>query len=490
MRLHRSSLFAAALGSTLFTGPFIGTAEATWSIIVIDTRTKEIGIGSCTCLTLFDLLEGSPVVLVEVGAAAAQSAIDSGGTNRMIIHDQLLGETPPEDIIELLSGVDPNHQSRQYGIVDTLGRAATFTGTRAGGWAGGLTGSVGDLVYSIQGNVLTGEPVVTAAEMALVETQGDLPAKLMAAMEAARAMGGDGRCSCPGPDPEACGAPPPTFNKSSHIGYMVVARPGDTDGICNGGQGCANGDYFFVFNHGPASGGDPDPVFLIQDAFDQFRADHIGRPDAGASTVAFTKAGLDTSGSDTVTMTIALNDWTHTPVTASILGVTIEHGPESDGLTSIGEVSDLGGGVYEVVLSATQRIEGRDEFNITVDDGIRPVQLMPRPSISIETAPGLLHLSAPTPGIAGQVNEICVDGAQPGARAGVVWGLQGGTRVTPCGTFDVNFVGIVATGFADANGDLCVNGDVPLAARNRTVLLQATESPLCATSNLVRIRFE
>ncbi|MFN6041354.1 MAG: hypothetical protein ACK46V_05560 [Phycisphaerae bacterium] len=51
-------------------------AHATWSIILIDTRTREVGIASATCLTGFDLRAGSPVVVTGVGAAAAQSFVE------------------------------------------------------------------------------------------------------------------------------------------------------------------------------------------------------------------------------------------------------------------------------------------------------------------------------------------------------------------------------------------------------------------------------
>ena len=59
--------------------------------------------------------------------------------------------------------------------------------------------------------------------IAVLATEGDVAAKLMAGMEAARDAGGDGRCSCNG-DPTDCGCPVPVFDKSGHIGGMVVAR--------------------------------------------------------------------------------------------------------------------------------------------------------------------------------------------------------------------------------------------------------------------------
>jgi len=207
-----------------------GSARATWSIIIVDTRTREIAVGSATCLTGFDLQANTPVVIVGVGAATAQSAVDSDATNRTFIRDGLFAGDPLETILAGLAQRDSSHQSRQYGVVDFGGPALTFTGSQAGAWAGGRVGQSGDLVYAVQGNVITGQAVVDAAIDAIEITPGDLAEKLMAGMEAARMMGGDGRCSCPSGQPDACGSPPPSFNKSAHIAYMIVARIGDRDG--------------------------------------------------------------------------------------------------------------------------------------------------------------------------------------------------------------------------------------------------------------------
>jgi hypothetical protein len=217
-------------------------ADATWSIIIVDTRTGEIAIGSATCLSGFDLELNASIVVPGIGAAAAQSFVDQTGQNRVFIHDRMLRATHPADIIKDLAGFDSGHQTRQYGIVDLRenGRAVTFTGTQAGQYRGGRTGRVvgagptgGDLVYAVQGNVLTGAPVIDAAVAAIESEPGDVPEKLMRAMEEAMRLGGDGRCSCSQGNPTGCGAPPPNFVRTAYIGYMIVSRDGDRRG-CNG----------------------------------------------------------------------------------------------------------------------------------------------------------------------------------------------------------------------------------------------------------------
>ena len=202
-------------------------AGATWSIIIIDVRTGEVAAASATCLTGFDLQANTPVLLTGVGAATAQSFVDATGLNRTYIRDRLLAGDTMDAILAGLAVRDSGHQTRQYGIADVRGGTLTFSGTGAGLWAGGRTGRVGDLVYAVQGNVLTGPPVVDLAVAAIESTPGDIAAKLMAGMEAARSMGGDGRCSCSPNDADGCGSPPPSFVKSADIAYMLIARAGD-----------------------------------------------------------------------------------------------------------------------------------------------------------------------------------------------------------------------------------------------------------------------
>ena len=226
-------------GATVAALAIVAPSCGTWSIIICDSETKEVAAGTVTCLTSYDLLAIVPVVVVEKGAAAVQAAADFNGIRRPIIFDQLMLGTPPAQILQMLEPIT-GHQQRQYGIVDTTGQAVTFTGSQTYAWAGGMIGSSGSMHYAIQGNILAGSCVVDAIEQAVLDTEGDIPAKLMAGMLAARATGGDGRCSCSQSNPTSCGCPVPSFIKSGHIGGMVVARPGDTDDpVCNA-SGCAD----------------------------------------------------------------------------------------------------------------------------------------------------------------------------------------------------------------------------------------------------------
>lgn len=354
-------------------------ALATWSIVCVDTRTGEVAVGSATCITSFNLEFYLPVVRPMIGAGAAQSLVDTSGTNRSTIWNELGKQTAPADILAILASRDPSNQNRQYGIVDTFGRAATFTGTFDGAWAGGLTGQVGTIVYSIQGNVLTGPCVLPPVQQAMISTPGGLPEKLMAAMEAARSMGGDGRCSCQDENPTICGCPPPSFTKAAHVGFMIDARRGDTEGVCDGSHGCANGVYYMNFNITNGSATALDPVLQMRPLFDTFRANLVGVADAVVSEAVISSPSLPNDGVSTTQMLILVRDWQSNPVNDAV--PTVTHDPTgSAGIATIGPVASLGNGVYEVMLVAGTRT-GTDRFLVTLPrpGGARP--LMPSPTL-------------------------------------------------------------------------------------------------------------
>ena len=84
---------------------------------------------------------------------------------------------------------DPDKELRQVGLVDAQGGSATFSGQECFAWAGGVLGRG----YAIQGNILAGGKVVPAMEKAFLKTEGNLPARLYAALLAGDRAGGDKR---------------------------------------------------------------------------------------------------------------------------------------------------------------------------------------------------------------------------------------------------------------------------------------------------------
>ncbi|HVS19468.1 MAG TPA: DUF1028 domain-containing protein, partial [Planctomycetota bacterium] len=303
----RNPLIARLWTSVLALLLLVAPLSATWSIVVVNTATGEVAVGTATCLANFDIQKGVPVLVPGFGAGASQSLLDTSAINRRTIRRGLLdGSTPAEILVKLqmINGV----QARQFGVVNLSDAPITFTGNNVGAAKGGVAGVVGDLRYAIQGNVLTGDVVWLEAEKALVNTPGDLSQKLMAAMEAARAMGGDGRCSCSPSAPTSCGAPPVNgFTKSAHCAFVGVARIGDALGKCNSTVGCADGDFFLELNVVGAVS-DPDPVFVVQDLYDAWRLGQVGVPDQVESSVVPSARALPAVGVSKLTVELALAD--------------------------------------------------------------------------------------------------------------------------------------------------------------------------------------
>jgi uncharacterized Ntn-hydrolase superfamily protein len=379
MRNSAQRFIALAAAVSLLATP----ALATWSILLADRDTGEMAIGSATCIQNINLKKTLAVIRPGYGVAAAQALIDSSGMNRLRIWNELESQTDPNAILALLAAGDSNHQSRQYGIVDIRGRVATFSGAANGAYANNIQGRIGSLTYSIQGNVITGQPVLDMALAAIENTPGGIPEKFMAAMEAAYLMGGDGRCSC-GPQADACGSPPPSFTKSAHVGFMVVVRRGDESrATCEPGTSCARGVYYMDLN---VSGRDtdPDPVLTLREMFDQWRIDLAGVPDAIESHVSVTPERAFNDG-ETATLRIELRDWQGLLAT-EIQSVAVEHDPQgSAGSSALGPLTDLGGGVYTVELTPGGAAAGVDRFMITVTnaDGTSEI-LLPAPILRVQ----------------------------------------------------------------------------------------------------------
>ena len=174
-----------------------------------------------------DLRDIQAIVVPGKAAAAAQAGVDSSRLNQQVIYHALINGTDPGEIIAMLQ-LDPAIERRQFGIVDTQGRHAGFSGARNGESSLHSTGVVeGEpIVYAIQGNILANEAVVHDAVAAFKSTGGALADRVMAAMEAADANGGDSRCTCASqPIPDA-----PCDGKTAHVAYILKAAAGDTPG--------------------------------------------------------------------------------------------------------------------------------------------------------------------------------------------------------------------------------------------------------------------
>ena len=208
-------------------------ALATWSVIAVDRSTGRVVIASATCVDRDDqFLPGVQAVVVPgKGVAACQAAVDGTHQNQMLVFAELQKGTDPKAIVELLSR-DPAFQSRQFGIVDLQGRSAGHSGLTNGYVSQDMQGQVPgtEIFYSIQGNILRPGDAVPNAVKAFVGARGAITDRVMAALEAADAAGGDSRCSCPAPAADAPAPPIPCDGKTSHVAYILMAEKTDTNG--------------------------------------------------------------------------------------------------------------------------------------------------------------------------------------------------------------------------------------------------------------------
>src|SRR5438477_2165841 len=159
---------------------------ATYSIVACDLEAEQWGVSVQSKF----LSVGSVVPWAEphVGAIATQAYANPryGPDGLALLRKGLAAE----EVVRRLTGADPERETRQLGVVDGGGRAATFTGNECHDWAGGRTGRG----YAAQGNILAGAAVVDAlAETFESSAAKPLAERLLDALAAGQKAGGDKR---------------------------------------------------------------------------------------------------------------------------------------------------------------------------------------------------------------------------------------------------------------------------------------------------------
>lgn len=161
----------------------------TFSIVAFDPATGDLGIAVASKVLGVGAIV--PFAKANVGAIATQSAANTGyGPEGLKLLES--GKSAAETLQEL-TDADSRRATRQAGIVDARGNAATFTGTNCNAWAGGIAGDH----FAVQGNILTGEEVVKAMAEAYEKARKleatELADWLVAALRAGETAGGDKR---------------------------------------------------------------------------------------------------------------------------------------------------------------------------------------------------------------------------------------------------------------------------------------------------------
>ncbi len=262
-------------------------AFATWSVIAADARTGQVIIASATCVRQQgfpqrkpnpsrDLMDVQAVIVPGVGVAACQAGADNTRENQMLVYNELKKGTPPTQILELLKQQEaarkPENQieRRQFGIIAIPNGKVTPQNNRAGFNGSGNSnsslyfgGQVGaNIVYQVQGNTLLGDAVMHQAALAFTRATGTLADRVMAAMEAADANGGDHRCNCGVSVLDFV----PCDNKTAHVAYIAIAEKDDKPGVShNDGQYYA---YLSVTDDNTKAGESGNPVRTLRRRYD------------------------------------------------------------------------------------------------------------------------------------------------------------------------------------------------------------------------------
>ncbi len=157
----------------------------TYSIVARDASTGELGVAVQT--RWINVGETVPWAEPGVGAVATQSFSEKSygplGLERM-----RSGESAPATLAALLAA-DAGREVRQVGMVDAAGRSTAFTGSRCVEAAGHITADG----LSVQANMMERPTVWPAMAEAYNGARGELADRLLAALRAAEAEGGDVR---------------------------------------------------------------------------------------------------------------------------------------------------------------------------------------------------------------------------------------------------------------------------------------------------------
>ena len=182
---------------------------ATWSIIVVDPKTKEIGLAGASCTSS---VYGIGAIVPGKGAIVVQAM--SNGLARLQGFRMIMDGATPAAILEAIRNPNYDPEQQQYAILcmNDITHPATYTGTKTTSHKGTLTGNG----ISVQGNTLTHPEELQAIFDAAVKAQKDsLPVQdiLMLALEAGGRSGGDKRCG----------------ERKASSAFLTVSKPDDAE---------------------------------------------------------------------------------------------------------------------------------------------------------------------------------------------------------------------------------------------------------------------
>jgi uncharacterized Ntn-hydrolase superfamily protein len=159
--------------------------KGTFSICAADPTVGEVG---CAVQSRYFAVGAVvPWAKAGVGAVATQAAGVAAYGPQILA--RLEGGLDPTEALAAVLADDEAREVRQLGVVMADGRGASHTGTECLAWAGHRVGAG----YAVQGNILAGEAVVAEMEREFLAAGGSLAERLVSALEAGQAAGGDSR---------------------------------------------------------------------------------------------------------------------------------------------------------------------------------------------------------------------------------------------------------------------------------------------------------
>jgi uncharacterized Ntn-hydrolase superfamily protein len=186
------ALFGSVGAAGAQADPAGADAVSTFSILAFDPMTGEMGVAVQS--RVFSVGNGVIWGKAGVGLVATQAMANVGYGPRAL--ELLQSGLGPDEVVARLLEEDEDpfpetwpEAGRQVAVMDAHGQAATWTGAEAPAWAGHRTGEH----VSVQGNLLRSPAVLEAMLRAFERTSGHISLRMLAALDAAQAAGGDRR---------------------------------------------------------------------------------------------------------------------------------------------------------------------------------------------------------------------------------------------------------------------------------------------------------
>jgi uncharacterized Ntn-hydrolase superfamily protein len=158
---------------------------STFSIVARDPDSGDLGVAVQS--KFFGVGAVVSWARANIGAIATQSHANVTYGERGLA--LLQAGWTAQAVVDYLTATDPGRSDRQLGIVDRHGNAASYTGDGCFPWAGGQTGPG----FCVQGNILVSQDTTDAMAHVFTTTDGSFPHRLISALEAGQAAGGDSR---------------------------------------------------------------------------------------------------------------------------------------------------------------------------------------------------------------------------------------------------------------------------------------------------------